>query len=57
MWEAALDTLRTTYDCTGAFSSYFIGTADPDAGDMSGGIDTLHMHIFRDRFYRRWPGA
>ncbi len=57
MWEAALDTLRTTYDCTHSFSSYFIGTADADAGDSSGGIDTLHMHIFRDRFYAPLAGG
>jgi hypothetical protein len=56
-WEAALGTLRTTYDCTGAFSSYYIGGADPDAGDSSGSIDTLHMHIFRDRFYQPLAGG
>jgi hypothetical protein len=57
MWEAALDSLRTAYDCTGAFSSYYIGTADPDAGDTNGTIDTLHMHIFRDRFYAPLAGG
>jgi hypothetical protein len=57
MWAAGLQTLRTTYDCTGAFSSYFIGTADADAGDSSGTIDTLHMHIFRDRFYSPLAGG
>jgi hypothetical protein len=56
-WEAALDSLRAAYDCTGAFSSYFIGTADPDAGDTNGTIDTLHMHIFRDRFYEPLAGG
>jgi hypothetical protein len=56
-WEMGLDSLRTAYDCTGAFSSYFIGNADPDAGDMSGSIDTLHMHIFRDRFYQPLAGG
>ena len=34
MWEMGLDSLRTTYGCTGAFSTYCIGTANPDAGDM-----------------------
>jgi Pectinacetylesterase len=57
MWEMGLDSLRTTYDCTGAFSTYFIGTADPDAGDSNGTIDTLHMHIFRDRFYQPLAGG
>jgi hypothetical protein len=53
LWEEGLNTLRTTYDCTGAFSSYFIGDGDPSASPdpVSNPIDTLHMHIFRDRFY------
>ena len=46
----------TAYGCTGAFSSYYIGDADPDARDMNGTIDTLHMHIFRDRFYEQLAG-
>ena len=29
-WLAGLQSLRTTYDCTGAFSSYFIGADDTD---------------------------
>jgi hypothetical protein len=56
-WEMGLDSLRTAYDCTGAFSSYFIGDADPDASDSNGTIDTLHMHIFRDRFYEPLAGG
>jgi|HubBroStandDraft_2_1064218.scaffolds.fasta_scaffold60742_2 hypothetical protein len=56
-WEMGMDSLRTAYDCTGAFSSYFIGDADPDAGDSNGTIDTLHMHIFRDRFYEPLAGG
>ncbi len=56
MWEMGLDSLRTTYGCTGAFSTYYIGTENPDAGDMNGTIDTLHMHIFRDRFYSQLAG-
>lgn len=56
MWEMGLDSLRTAYGCTGAFSTYYIGTANPDAGDMAGTIDTLHMHIFRDRFYSQLAG-
>ena len=56
-WEAALDSLRTTYGCTGALSTYYIGTADPDAGDSNGTIDTLHMHIFRNRFYQPLAGG
>ena len=56
MWEMGLDSLRTTYGCTGAFSTYFIGAANPDAGDSNGAIDTLHMHIFRDRFYQKLAG-
>jgi hypothetical protein len=51
-WEAAMQSLRPTYDCSGAFSTYYIGNALPDAGTTNDGpIDTLHMHIFRDRFY------
>jgi Pectinacetylesterase len=56
LWEQGLDSLRTAYGCTGAFSTYYIGTAVPDAGDMNGTIDTLHMHIFRDRFYQTLAG-
>jgi hypothetical protein len=56
-WEMGLDSLRTAYDCTGAFSTYYIGTQDPDAGDMNGTIDTLHQHIFRDRFYEQLSGT
>ena len=52
----ALGSLRTTYGCTGAFSTYYIGDQVPDAGDMNGTIDTLHMHIFRDRFYAQLAG-
>jgi hypothetical protein len=50
LWEEGLDSLRTYYDCTNAFSSYYIGSY---SGIMDGvnPIDTLHMHIFRDRFY------
>jgi hypothetical protein len=55
-WEMGLDSLRTAYDCTGAFSSYYIGDAT-DAGDSNGTIDTLHMHIFRDRFYEQLAGG
>jgi hypothetical protein len=51
MYANGLTDLRTTYECTGALSSYYIGAADPDASDMNGSIDTLHEHIFRDRFY------
>jgi hypothetical protein len=50
-YENGLNDLRTTYVCTGAISSYLIGTGDPDASDMNGTIDTLHEHIFRPRFY------
>jgi hypothetical protein len=56
-WAMALQSLRTAYDCTGAFSSYFIGTENPDAGDTNGTIDTLHMHIFRDRFFQQLAGS
>jgi hypothetical protein len=51
MYENGLDALRATYLCTNNISSYFIGTADPDASDTNGTIDTLHQHIFRPRFY------
>jgi len=50
-YENGLMNLRSTYLCTGRISSYFIGTADPDASDSNGSIDTLHEHIFRARFY------
>lgn len=51
MYANGLTALRDTYTCTKALSSYLIGTGDPDASDMNGTIDTLHEHIFRDRFY------
>jgi hypothetical protein len=51
MYENGLDALRTLYGCTNAVATYYIGTGDPDASDMNGSIDTLHEHIFRDRFY------
>jgi len=59
LWEEGLGTLRKTFDCTGAFSSYYIGTADPSASPdpVSNPIDTLHMHIFRDRFYDKLAGG
>ena len=59
LWEEGLGTLRTTYDCTGVFSSYFIGSADPnDSPDpVSNPIDTLHMHSFRDRYYDNLAGG
>jgi hypothetical protein len=50
-YETGLDLLRTTYECTNALSSYYIGAGDPDASDDNGTIDTLHEHIFRPRFY------
>ena len=50
-WIAGLQTLRATYDCTGAFSSYFIGADDTMISDGLNPIDTLHMHIFRNRYY------
>jgi hypothetical protein len=50
-YEQGLNDLRSTYLCTGRISSYFIGTADPDASTSNGSIDTLHEHIFRPRFY------
>ncbi|MGH7269724.1 MAG: pectin acetylesterase-family hydrolase, partial [Polyangiaceae bacterium] len=57
MWEMGLDSLRTTYGCTNAFSTYYIGN-DVDASDGTNGtIDTLHMHIFRDRFYQQLAGG
>jgi hypothetical protein len=55
-WEMGMDSLRTAYGCTGAFSTYYIGD-QVDAGDMNGPIDTLHMHIFRDRFYQQMAGS
>jgi hypothetical protein len=55
-WQSALLSLRTTYGCTGAFSTYYIGNGDPDASDSNGSIDTLHMHIFRNRFYSKLSG-
>ena len=59
LWEEGLDSLRSTYDCTGAFSSYFIGAADPSASPdpVSNPIDTLHMHSFRDRYYTTLAGT
>jgi hypothetical protein len=57
MYENGLLQLRQDYVCTGALSSYYIGSADPDASDMNGAIDTLHEHIFRDRFYAPLAGA
>jgi hypothetical protein len=56
MYASGLTDLRTTYQCTGALSSYYIGTGDPDASDMNGSIDTLHEHLFRDRFYAALAG-
>jgi hypothetical protein len=58
LWEEGLGTLRTNYDCLGVFSSYYIGSADPSAStDAFNPIDTLHMHIFRDRFYTQLAGS
>ena len=59
LWEEGLASLRTTYDCTGVFSSYYIGSADPgDSPDpVSNPIDTLHMHSFRDRYYDNLAGG
>jgi hypothetical protein len=51
-----LTDLRGMYECTGRISSYLIGTADPDASDSNGSIDTLHEHIFRPRFYEPLAG-
>jgi hypothetical protein len=52
LWWEGLGTLRTTYDCTGVFSSYFIGANDSSQNvDSNNTIDTLHMHSFRDRYY------
>jgi hypothetical protein len=56
MYENGLDALRTLYGCTNALSTYYIGDGDPDASDMNGTIDTLHEHIFRDRFYEPLAG-
>jgi len=50
-FDNGLMDLRSTYQCTGRVSSYFIGTADTDASDSNGTIDTLHEHLFRARFY------
>jgi hypothetical protein len=55
-YAQGLTDLRTTYACTGALSSYYIGSGDPDASDMNGNIDTLHEHLFRDRFYAPLAG-
>jgi hypothetical protein len=52
LWQDGLNTLRATYDCTGVFSSYFIGPFDTSISDGLNTIDTLHMHIFRNRFYQ-----
>jgi hypothetical protein len=59
LWEEGLQSLRSTYDCTGVFSSYFIGSAAPDASPdpISNPIDTLHMHSFRDRYYQNLAGG
>ncbi|MGH7434157.1 MAG: pectin acetylesterase-family hydrolase, partial [Polyangiaceae bacterium] len=51
MYENGLDGLRTLYGCTNVLSTYYIGSGDPDASDQNGTIDTLHEHLFRDRFY------
>ena len=51
LYEQGLTSLRTQYECTGALSSYYIGTGDPDASDSNGTIDTLHEHLFRPRFF------
>jgi hypothetical protein len=57
LWEEGLGTLRKNYDCLGVFSSYYIGNADPGAStDLLNPIDSLHMHIFRDRFYTKLAG-
>ena len=56
MYENGLDALRTLYGCTNAVSTYYIGTGDPDASDSNGTIDTLHEHLFRDRFYEPLAG-
>ncbi len=57
LFAQALDSLRTTYSCTGSFGSYYIGGSDPDASTSNGSIDTLHMHTFRDRFYAPLAGG
>jgi hypothetical protein len=59
LWEEGMNSLRQTYDCTGVFSSYFIGAADPSASpdQLSNPIDTLHMHSFRDRYYEKLAGS
>jgi hypothetical protein len=59
LWEEGLGTLRSTYDCTGVFSSYFIGSMDSSASNdpVSNPIDTLHMHSFRDRYYSVLSGS
>jgi hypothetical protein len=56
MYENGLDALRSLYGCTNAVSTYYIGAADPSASDMNGSIDTLHEHLFRDRFYAPLAG-
>jgi hypothetical protein len=56
MYENGLTSLRTLYGCTKVLSSYYIGAGDPDASDSNGTIDTLHEHIFRDRFYSPLAG-
>jgi hypothetical protein len=50
-YDNGLNDLRNTFLCTNRVSSYLIGSADPDASDNNGTIDTLHEHIFRPRFY------
>lgn len=57
MYENGLDALRSLYGCTNAVSTYYIGAGDPDASDSNGTIDTLHEHLFRDRFYAPLAGA
>jgi hypothetical protein len=57
LFAMGLDSIRAQFVCTGALSSYYIGTGDPDASDSNGSIDTLHQHIFRDRFYQPLAGA
>jgi hypothetical protein len=56
LYEQGLTSLRTQYECTGALSSYYIGTGDPDASDSNGTIDTLHEHLFRPRFFAPLAG-
>ncbi len=55
-YQNALADLRANYNCTNIYSSYYIGTGDPDASDKNGSIDTLHEHIFRPRFFAPLAG-